>query len=173
MTCMGLPERAISIRAPWWWFILHSGKRVENRDWSYLPNYRGPVLIHASKWFNGQAILDTFAGMETERRAGVVMWYREQSMALASLKAQSGGIVGVADIVDARWNGPEPTDPWAVPGAVGLILDNVRPLPFVPCKGALGFFRVPDDVRAALALGDAQSTSRPCCSGAQRQTSMF
>jgi len=46
--------------------------------------------------------------------------------------------------------------PWGVPGAVGLILDNVRPLPFVPCKGALGFFRVPDDVRAALALGDAQ-----------------
>jgi len=25
-----------------------------------------------------------------------------------------------------------------------------------PCKGALGFFRVPDDVRAALALGGTQ-----------------
>ena len=141
MTCMGLPERAISIRAPWWWFILHSGKRVENRDWSYLPDYRGPVLIHASKWFAGPAILDTFEEMEGARREWLEAGHSEQFVSLASLRAQSGGIVGVADIVDARWNGPEPADPWAVPGAVGLILGNVRPLPFVPCKGALGFFK--------------------------------
>ena len=41
--------KALSVRAPWWWAILH-GKPVENRDWQ--TNYRGEVLLHASKWWN-------------------------------------------------------------------------------------------------------------------------
>lgn len=36
-------------------------------------------------------------------------------------------------------------DPWAIPGCLGLILADVRPLAEpVPFKGALGFFDVPD-----------------------------
>ena len=38
--------KALSVRAPWWWAILH-GKPVENRDWH--TNFRGVVLLHASK----------------------------------------------------------------------------------------------------------------------------
>ena len=47
--------KALSIRSPWWWFILHGGgKDMENRDWS--TNYRGRVLIHASSWWQEAAI---------------------------------------------------------------------------------------------------------------------
>ncbi len=38
---------ALSIRQPWAWHILHSGKDIENRDWP--TRFRGRVLIHASK----------------------------------------------------------------------------------------------------------------------------
>jgi hypothetical protein len=38
--------KAISIRAPWAWAILHAGKDVENRTWP--TNVRGTVAIHAS-----------------------------------------------------------------------------------------------------------------------------
>jgi len=40
--------KAISVRQPWAYAILHLGKRVENRDWRGC-SYRGPVLIHAAK----------------------------------------------------------------------------------------------------------------------------
>ena len=44
---MDLPRKAISIRQPWAWAIVHAGKDIENRDWS--TRYRGPVCIHAAK----------------------------------------------------------------------------------------------------------------------------
>lgn len=49
-----------------------------------------------------------------------------------------GGIVGVADIVDCVEAHPSP---WFF-GPYGFVLANARPLPFTPCKGALGFFKV-------------------------------
>lgn len=41
------PMRALSIRQPWAWAIVHAGKRVENR--SRNTNIRGHFLIHAAK----------------------------------------------------------------------------------------------------------------------------
>lgn len=32
------------------------------------------------------------------------------------------------------------------------VLADVEPLPFVPCKGALGLWTVPEEVRAAIAV---------------------
>jgi hypothetical protein len=48
---MGAPAggpavKALSIRQPWVWAIVHAGKDIENRTW-WTP-YRGPVLIHAA-----------------------------------------------------------------------------------------------------------------------------
>ena len=39
--------KAISIRQPWAWLIVHGYKDVENRTWA--TKYRGPILIHAGK----------------------------------------------------------------------------------------------------------------------------
>lgn len=67
-------------------------------------------------------------------------------------RALSGGgserpclLCGAVASVHGELAGPCPkADPWAIPGEIGLVLANVRPLPFVPFKGALGFFDVPD-----------------------------
>ena len=39
--------KALSVRQPWAWAIIHSTKNIENRVWSTI--YRGDILIHAGK----------------------------------------------------------------------------------------------------------------------------
>ena len=57
-----------------------------------------------------------------------------------------GGIVGVATITgcvdssDSKW----------FMGPYGFTLADAKPLPFIPCKGKLGFFNVPRDVADQL-----------------------
>jgi hypothetical protein len=38
--------KALSIKHPWAWAIVHAGKDIENRTWEC--RYRGEILIHAS-----------------------------------------------------------------------------------------------------------------------------
>jgi len=40
-------KKVLSITMPWAWLILKHGKDIENRTW--FTNYRGEILIHASK----------------------------------------------------------------------------------------------------------------------------
>jgi hypothetical protein len=124
--------KALSIRQPWAWAILHAGKDIENRDWH--TNFRGHVLIHAGK------------GMTA----------REYHLALACIadvspdielpsygELRRGGIVGRAVITDCVMRS---NSPW-FQGRYGFVLTSVELLPFYPCKGALGFFEVqtPED----------------------------
>lgn len=51
---------------------------------------------------------------------------------------QRGGIVGTAKIVDCV---SVKCSKWFC-GPFGFVLDDVKPLDFLPCKGALGFFRL-------------------------------
>ncbi|WP_243751314.1 hypothetical protein [Paraburkholderia sp. BL10I2N1] len=62
---------------------------------------------------------------------------------------QRGGIVGVATI-DACIHPADRTSMWHMDGQYGFHLVNVKPLPFVECKGALGFFDVPPEVATQL-----------------------
>ena len=55
--------KALSTRAPWWWCILYAGKRIENRGDTFPKRYRGPVLIHASKWWSETKLRDVVEGM--------------------------------------------------------------------------------------------------------------
>jgi len=148
--------RGLSIKHPWAWAIVHAGKRIENRDW--YCDYRGPVLIHASKlrlpktdkipgpfvadWRAMQAILDTL-GVDKSKLPPVS--YR-------SLVAQSGGIVGIARIVDCILPDGEAVgskgqkheladDPWYM-GSYGFVLQDVQPIPFISYQGALGLWKV-------------------------------
>jgi hypothetical protein len=113
--------KALSIRQPWCHHILFDGKDVENRDWP--TRGRGWFLVHASK-------------SEAEDRELI----RQKNMPL-------GGIVGIARIVDCV----EQMDSEWFCGRYGFVLRDAAPLPFVPCKGALGFFALSEDVRAAVA----------------------
>lgn len=45
--------RALSIRQPWAWLVLHAGKDVENRTCSTC--YRGRILVHAGLQLNRDA----------------------------------------------------------------------------------------------------------------------
>lgn len=119
-----LPKLALSIRQPWAWAILHAGKDIENREWS--TRYRGPVCIHAAK------------GMTSDEWREASHWIRMNFGSLAPLlsEIQRGGIVGVADIVDCV---SQSGSPWFF-GRYGFVLQNARPVEFVPVRGALGLF---------------------------------
>lgn len=123
---------AISIRAPWWWFILYAGKDIENRDW--YTNYRGKVLIHASKWFGKQEVYDDF--QDAKEFAGLVGL---PSVTLGDMRCLGGHIVGSVEIVGCI---TKSDSPWFF-GKYGFVLKNPVALekPY-PVKGALGFFDV-------------------------------
>lgn len=128
--------KALSVRAPWWWAILHYGKDIENRDW--LTGLRGRVLLHASKWWVPNDIaLDCVGLRKMAARAGVSLpppnWTR--------MKAGGGCIVGSVEIVDCVTRS---SSAW-FQGKYGFVLRNpaVFDVPWA-VKGALGFFDVPD-----------------------------
>lgn len=123
------PMKALSIRQPWAWHILHSGKDIENRDWH--TTFRGRVLVHAAKgctraeWEDGVDPLWASGGPTLELPA------------LADLPR--GGIVGSVEIADCVM---QSDSPW-FRGRWGFVLRDARPLLFVPLRGQLGFFDVP------------------------------
>lgn len=131
---------ALSLRQPWLHTILKLGKRVENRTWS--TPYRGPILLHASK---GMTKAEYYAVVEFVRRAFPGRELEWSFPGYAELPR--GGIVGRARIVDCV---TEHASPWFF-GPYGFVLDDVAELPFVACSGALGLFKVPDDVAARCA----------------------
>lgn len=136
---------ALSIRQPWATSIVHFGKRVENRAWSgsYLRMQNDAIrragdrfLIHASKGLTSAECEDW---EETAQLAGVAP--TAAMLAAAGIKTYRdlplGGIIGIATFVE--WVTMHDS-PWFFgPGA--LVLTEVAPLPFTPCRGALGFFR--------------------------------
>src|SRR5580704_6431023 len=125
--------KALSIRQPWAWLILHAGKDIENRNWQRRNpalRFRGTCLIHAG--IARQPISD-------ELRA----WIRQTSGVdlPRSDELPRGGIVGQVDVIDVVRASPSA---W-FEGPCGLLLSNPEPLPFSPCRGKLGFFRPAPD----------------------------
>lgn len=131
--------KALSIRQPWAWHILNSGKDIENRDWP--THFRGRVLIHVSKGC-------TKAEYEKGNRLD---WLAaKRGFELPPLdKMTRGGIVGSVDIVDCVSHSDSP---WFF-GKFGFVLRNPQPLPFIPYRGQLGFFEVPDTLAAVMVPG--------------------
>lgn len=134
--------KALSIMQPWAWLIVNGYKDVENRDWKpWNPGlrFRGRVLIHAGKKFDKDTSFGDFV------LAGRHPITREPLSEVVS-SFDMGGIVGVATITDVV---TESDSPWFF-GRYGLVMKDARPLPFVACKGQLGFFNVPDDAAQRL-----------------------
>ena len=118
--------KALSIRQPWCYMILHCGKDIENRTWP--TNVRGRVLIHASTGMTPNEWMDAwdFADMDLE------LGDRKPTFR----DIERGGIVGSVEIVDCVTHSDSP---WFM-GTYGFVLRNPVVLPFRPCRGALGFF---------------------------------
>lgn len=113
--------KAISIKEPWASLIVEGKKTIELRSWRTL--HRGPVLIHRS--------------------------------------GKNGGIVGVAEISDIleiespdqfrslrpRHHAP---DEFYQERLYGWVIENVKPVEFISCKGRLGFWEPSEDILKAI-----------------------
>ena len=154
--------KAISIKQPWAWAFLH-GKEVENRNWRFPPKYRGEILIHASMSFDKEGYW-WIAENKTKLFANHIFMphhYRrndgktrfEDGGVFGIPYYQMGGIVAKGNLVGVIWDDhytveadPEPltkarNSPWYF-GPMGLVIVDVVPVPFVPCKGRSGIFNV-------------------------------
>ncbi|HWA29059.1 MAG TPA: hypothetical protein VG734_25640 [Lacunisphaera sp.] len=131
-------------------------KLIENRDWG--STVRGPVWVHASK---GMTKRDYEDACDFAVGVGV-----PHSLLPPMASLPRGGIVGHFTITDLILPGgkhigkrgarredlqphPRAGDRWYM-GGFGYVTEGNRPVPFVPCKGALGFWRVPDEVVRTL-----------------------
>jgi hypothetical protein len=116
--------RAISIRQPWVYAILHLGKDVENRSW--YTHFRGRILIHAG------------LGIDQDEDA--------LKLKIDSKTLQRGKIVGDVEIFSciddsrSRWANRES-------GVWHWCLKNPRYLKTpIPFRGKLGFMLVPAEL---------------------------
>lgn len=126
--------KALSIRQPYAWLIIHGGKDIENRSWA--TKFRGRFLVHAAQ------------GM-TRAEYNVASWVAGPlGVRLPAFEdLQRGGIVGSVELVDSV---DTSDSPWYM-GDKGFVLRNPKPLPFVRLKGRLQFFDVADELVGALA----------------------
>lgn len=140
-----LPKMALSIMQPWAWLIVNRHKAIENRDW--LTRFRGPVAIHAGKKIDQYCDVALSMGRHpvTDRMINIS----------TPPEWETGGIVGIADIVDCV---ERSDNPWFV-GRYGFVLANQRPVPFIPVKGALGFFDWRQNITAPKAPEPARQGS--------------
>jgi hypothetical protein len=123
--------KALSVRQPWAWAILHGGKTVENRTWT--TRHRGPLVIHASSW-RGEQGRDY-----TRLLPGLPPW--DQLV--------YGALVGMVDVIDCVPLAQMRGDPFAV-GPWCWLLANPRPIRPVLFKGKASLFRVPADLVVAI-----------------------
>lgn len=157
--------RALTVRQPWAWAIVHGGKDVENRTRNVAGAYRGPVAIHAGL---------TVAAMDSSYAYSVSHLLSASGLKLLGDVLPVGAIIGVVDLVDVHRQDflPSPDgdpakfaqcSPWAQydlrPRALQvphqsmwhLVLANPRPLAEpIPFRGRLGLWTLPDDVAAQI-----------------------
>jgi hypothetical protein len=130
--------KALSIKQPWAWAIIHAGKIIENRP--RRTHLRETIAIHAS--------LRPARDWE--------QWYPKRALKVPLFDdLHFGAIIGFADIVDCV---EDHRSKW-FQGPFGYVIQNPRPLRQpVACKGALGFWNVPENVlrRCRDAMGRAR-----------------
>ena len=116
--------RALTVRQPWAWAIIHAGKDIENRSW-WNRHCRGTVAIHASA--NADSVDELPRGVTRPRDDALFR----------------GAVIGIVDIVDvverhrSRW----------FSGPLGWVLRNPRALPTpISCNGRLGLWLLPANI---------------------------
>jgi hypothetical protein len=126
--------KALVIRQPWAWLIVHGYKDIENRSWR--THYRGPLLIQAS------------ASLPPKQQLEDLKAFAKKRGAVVPDELETGGVVGVVTLADcversrSRW----------FEGDFGWVLKDAKPTKFIPMKGQLGLFNPPRQVLKKLGL---------------------
>lgn len=153
--------RALTVRQPWAWAIIHGGKDVENRTRNLAGDYRGPIAIHAGRTIDSVGFSDDQVYAAGVGRATLTF----------------GAFIGVVDLLDVhacwtaeREHGPLQCCPskWAEysfvelrrlcelePQTLGtvthLVLGRPRPLPEpIPARGQLGLWTPPPAIAGQI-----------------------
>lgn len=135
--------KALSVRAPWSWWILEGGKDIENRGLRFpRRNVHERVLIHQSKWWN-----DDEVDWDNQEADSMYQKTHDHGIGLlggiGEIREWCGCLVGSVEIVDYV---TESDSPWFA-GPLGIVVRNPIMLPeLIPFKGMLGFFEVPDSI---------------------------
>lgn len=116
--------RFITVRQPWAWLIVYGPKDIENRSWTV--SHRGVLLIHAAKEMTRK---EFYEGAKYARHRGVTVPSPESLLFGGIIGA--GSLHGIAEPAAA-------TSRWHEEGKYGWMIDNRRPLDFIPCKGGQG-----------------------------------
>ena len=137
--------KALSLKQPYAWLIANGYLLVDDRTWG--TQYRGPMLIHASK--------------------GLYEQYYDYIKANTDIplpskdKLEYGGVVGIANLVLC-------CQPGNIPAGIsrqqrahfgglnqayfGFLFEQARTLPLMPCPGKLGIFEIDLDALLAAPL---------------------
>jgi len=136
--------RALSIMQPWCSAIAFGGKRVENRTWRAPPWAIGTMIaIHASRKPDIAARPPSGESWP-EHRMHLGALIAVAALSGCHLSPDFGGTCGATRPL---------CSPWAVRDQYHWLLENVRPLAEpVPCRGALGLWRLPEDVEQAVRM---------------------
>lgn len=140
-----LPMRALSIRQPWAWAVIHGGKRFENRTYAAVRNMgidvkklalskkpsmkieTRPICIHCSSTM----LADEYKDAADFMRINLAL------ICPAPKDLVRGAIIGTANIVGVV---SDSDNPWFM-GPYALVLDDVHPIVPIHVKGALGLFQ--------------------------------
>ena len=146
--------KALSLTQPWASLVAVGAKRVETRNWT--TSYRGPIAIHASKYFPKDAKdliwQEPFLGCL--RQAGLVTFNIFIGVAGAGeARLPVGGVVATAALSDVwRINRVGDADRWALStqeiafgdygvGRYAWFLRDIKLLPEpIAAKGSLGLW---------------------------------
>lgn len=135
--------RCLSVQQPWAAAIAYGPKRVENRTWA-APGWalRTVIAIHASKKPDAGAMPPPGESWPEHHRMHLGAVIAVATLAGCHLSPDFGGTCGATRPL---------CSPWAVRDQYHWLLADVRPLAEpVPCRGALGLWRLPDEVEKAV-----------------------
>lgn len=123
-----LPTKALSVRQPWAWAIIHGGKNIENR---------GPLAIRKGSMRAGRIAIQASKGMTRDEYVSAYDFMRSIGILCPPAGALiRGAIIGSVHVVEIV---TKSSSPWFF-GPRGLVLRDPEACEPRPCSGALGYF---------------------------------
>jgi hypothetical protein len=126
--------KVLAVQQPWAYCIVRGLKDIENRTWA--TRYRGRLYIMASAHRATKADIQYAAGLALTKA---------QHIPSRAHEYEQGGIVGHVRLVDCV---RRDSSVWCQnqDGNYCWILRDQTVIPFIPMKGRLGIFTVPDEL---------------------------